>query len=186
MAEGTYEFECMRAELLGIEKPDRTQFEEARAERLKAEEEAKLAEQANELESNDETINRTQGKLEELNSILSSTQEKINRFKKSACGSLSNIFHRPSLDIPSTSEIIEDKDTGTEKPNRDINSALDDLEQIKTTNLQSDVQIAKKTTLDIQKKMTSHLDKLDSLINKADNAELAMAAQTQQMKKFTK
>jgi hypothetical protein len=26
MAEGTYEYECMRAELLGVEKPDRDEF----------------------------------------------------------------------------------------------------------------------------------------------------------------
>lgn len=34
MAEGTYEYECMRAELLGIQKPDQEEFEKVRAERL--------------------------------------------------------------------------------------------------------------------------------------------------------
>lgn len=37
MAEGTYEYECMRAELLGIEKPNQEEFEKARAERLQQE-----------------------------------------------------------------------------------------------------------------------------------------------------
>lgn len=37
MAEGTYEYECMRAELLGIEKPNQEEFEKVRAERLKQE-----------------------------------------------------------------------------------------------------------------------------------------------------
>lgn len=39
MAEGTYEYECMRAELLGIEKPNEEEFEKARAERLRREQE---------------------------------------------------------------------------------------------------------------------------------------------------
>lgn len=37
MAEGTYEFEVMRAELLGVEPLDRTVFEEKQRERLAAE-----------------------------------------------------------------------------------------------------------------------------------------------------
>lgn len=36
MAEGTYEFEVMRAELLGIEPPERTVFEESQRERMAA------------------------------------------------------------------------------------------------------------------------------------------------------
>lgn len=39
MAEGTYEFEVMRAELLGVEPLDRTVFEAKQRERLAAEQE---------------------------------------------------------------------------------------------------------------------------------------------------
>lgn len=39
MAEGTYEFEVMRAELLGVEPPTRTVFEETQRERMAAQEE---------------------------------------------------------------------------------------------------------------------------------------------------
>lgn len=39
MAEGTYEFEAMRAELLGCEPPDREVFEAAQKERMAAEKE---------------------------------------------------------------------------------------------------------------------------------------------------
>lgn len=39
MAEGTYEYECMRAELLGIDPPDKETFEQNMRERQKAEEE---------------------------------------------------------------------------------------------------------------------------------------------------
>lgn len=48
MAEGTYEFEVMRAELLGIEPPERSVFEESQRERMAAaaEEEEIVTEQA--------------------------------------------------------------------------------------------------------------------------------------------
>lgn len=46
MAEGTYEYECMRAELLGIEKPDEAEFEKARAERLQQEQDERDAAEA--------------------------------------------------------------------------------------------------------------------------------------------
>ncbi|XP_076389219.1 uncharacterized protein LOC100880813 isoform X2 [Megachile rotundata] len=40
--------------------------------------------------------------------------------------------------------------------------------------------------IDINEKMGSHLDKLDSLITKAENAQYSMQHQTKQMKKFLK
>lgn len=40
--------------------------------------------------------------------------------------------------------------------------------------------------VDLNKKMGSHLSKLDSLINKAENAQYSMQHQTKQMKKFLK
>lgn len=47
MAEGTYEYECMRAELLGIEKPDYDEFM-----RFKKEQEAQyVAEEENDTEN---------------------------------------------------------------------------------------------------------------------------------------
>lgn len=46
MAEGTYEYECMRAELLGIEKPNQEEFEKARAERLQQEQAEREAAEA--------------------------------------------------------------------------------------------------------------------------------------------
>lgn len=39
MAEGTYEFEVMRSELLGIQPPDRTAFEAQQKERMAAQQE---------------------------------------------------------------------------------------------------------------------------------------------------
>lgn len=46
MAEGTYEYACMRAELLGIDKPNQEEFEKARAERLQQEQDERDAEEA--------------------------------------------------------------------------------------------------------------------------------------------
>lgn len=40
--------------------------------------------------------------------------------------------------------------------------------------------------IDVTEKMGSHLDKLDSLINKAENAQYSMQHQTKQMKKILK
>lgn len=40
--------------------------------------------------------------------------------------------------------------------------------------------------LDLSQKMGSHLDKLDSLITKAENAQYSMQHQTKQMRKFLK
>ncbi|EDS36892.1 tryptophan 2,3-dioxygenase [Culex quinquefasciatus] len=45
MAEGTYEYECMRAELLGVEKPNREEFEEKMKLRKETEQEEMLADQ---------------------------------------------------------------------------------------------------------------------------------------------
>lgn len=42
MAEGTYEYECMRAELLGIEKPDHDEFMKKMESERKAVEEEDL------------------------------------------------------------------------------------------------------------------------------------------------
>lgn len=39
MAEGTYEFEVMRSELLGVEPPDRTVFEAQQQQRMAAQQE---------------------------------------------------------------------------------------------------------------------------------------------------
>lgn len=106
MAEGTYEYECMRAELLGVEKPNREEFEEKMKLRKETEQEEMLADQLTvmmvlgvnlicfcytfwkyhsfleqEVDLNDEQMGSTSGKMDELNSILSITQQRINKFK---------------------------------------------------------------------------------------------------------
>ncbi|XP_037937790.1 uncharacterized protein LOC119672714 [Teleopsis dalmanni] len=202
MAEGTYEYECMRAELLGIDKPNQEEFEKQRTERLKQEQEEQDAAEAELLTQQEEGLKNTGGKLDELNSILSSTQQKINRFKQSACGSLSNIFSRGgSVDVasdatPSTSNTASRRNTTASgeglRDSTDINTALNNLDEMAQNNSNADIQPViptekiRNAKMDIQKKMTSHLDKLDSLLNKAEHAEISMTEQTKEMRRMAK
>lgn len=71
--------------------------------------------------------------------------------------------------------------TSAEDNKNDINDALDNLEQMKEHEAQSDIQFVKQ---DINTKITSHLGALDSLINKAEMAQNSMAAQNKQMKSY--
>ncbi|XP_023309537.2 uncharacterized protein LOC111691126 [Lucilia cuprina] len=195
MAEGTYEYECMRAELLGIAKPDQEEFEKARSERLQQEQDEREAAEAKMLEEQDEALKGTGSKLDELTGILSSTQQKLNRFKQTACGSLTNIFSRTSSMDTAKSQLNEDtpntssrRNTTAANTSADINQALDNLDNMQHQEGQPVIPTEKirQAKLDLDKKMTSHLDALDRMINKADQAEIAMHEQTKQMRKMAK
>lgn len=79
--EGTYEYELERSELLGVEPISREAWNEQNKARLEAEVEQEQTEVAAELENEGESCKRTHGKMDELNSILTATQHKINKFK---------------------------------------------------------------------------------------------------------
>lgn len=100
MAEGTYEYECMRAELLGVEKPDYDEFTKRQKEQLAREAEEERAETEcltvklhisplliipcfvfKNAEDNNATLSGVSSRLDELNTILASTQKRISRFK---------------------------------------------------------------------------------------------------------
>lgn len=175
MAEGTYENEVMRAELLGIDPPDREIFEAARKERLEVErEELEIAQDA-ELAEQGEQVQGASGKFDELNSILSSTQRKLNKFK-TVCGSLTSLIKIRG----STTDLNE---SGEPAEKNDINEANEALESLKLGELETDVSVAKRSVRDVGQKVTRQLDALDSLINKAERAEASMNYQNQQMKK---
>ncbi|XP_059607588.1 uncharacterized protein LOC132255528 [Phlebotomus argentipes] len=179
MAEGTYEYECMRAELLGVDPPDRETFEANRKAQLEAEQEAIASEQAQELDFQDEQIKGGHGKMDELNSILSMTQQKINKFK-TVCGSLTNLLKiRPG----SAAGEASGEATG-ETSQGDINDALDTLDTMRDNAAKTDTQEIRETSLNIQQKMTSQFGALDSLLNKAETAQLSMEQQNKEMKKF--
>ncbi|KFB40586.1 AGAP002723-PA-like protein [Anopheles sinensis] len=184
MAEGTYEYECMRAELLELAKPTREEFEEKMRLRQETQVEEQLTEEMKEVDLQEESIQSTSGKMDELNSILSATQQKINKFKV-ACGSLTSLLKlRPST--PSSEPAAA---SGSEEPTdsgRSINDALDALDTMKDQEVASDAHVAKSAALDLGQKMSAQLGKLDSLLYKADNATYSMKHQTDQMKKIAK
>ncbi|KAL1373603.1 hypothetical protein pipiens_005131 [Culex pipiens pipiens] len=154
MAEGTYEYECMRAELLGVEKPNREEFEEKMRLRKETEQEEMLADQLTEVDLNDEQMGGTSGKMDELNSILSITQQRINKFKV-ACGSLTTLLKfRPST----PSEGAASSDPANEAPSSSINDALDTLDTMKDVQNASDASVAKTAATDLGQKMTCQLD----------------------------
>jgi hypothetical protein len=79
--EGTYEYELERAELLGVEPISKELWEQQAKARKEQEIEQEETEVAQELQAEDEKIKGTHGKMDELNSILLSTQVKLNKFK---------------------------------------------------------------------------------------------------------
>ena len=77
----------------------------------------------------------------------------------------------------------QDRKSSTENvPTTSINDALEDLDKMKETQLQSDVEFAKKEMEDVTKKAAKKFDALDSLLAKAEKAELSMQHQNKQMK----
>lgn len=148
-------------------------------------------------------MKETGGKLDELNSILSSTQQKLNRFGRATRCSLSNIFNRSgSADVndgqqqsqnsPNLKDPVNRRNTTVMGNTSEINAALT---ASNNNNYEGeDCNVSDKTSSSnqshlqksIAKNMTSHLDKLDSLINKAEQAELSMAHQSKQMRKMIK
>lgn len=207
----SYEEECQRAELLGLQPPDKAEFERKRSARL----EQQLAEQEaaeavvsivqlafvyglcsswafallllQMLEQQGESLRGASGKLDELNSILSSTQQRLNRFKQTACGSLTNIFTRggslsgasgasASMDMPGYSM---EQSAEQQPPQPPVQRQPQPMAPPTAAEVAA-AKAAKRAMMD------SQLDKLDSLINKADNAELAMSEQTKQMRRIAK
>ncbi|XP_016966930.3 uncharacterized protein LOC108035745 [Drosophila biarmipes] len=176
----SYEQECQRAELLGLQPPDPEEFERKRQARLEHELAEQEAAEAVLLEQQDEGLANVGGKLGELNSILSSTQQKLNRFKQTACGSLTNIFSRAgsgSVDLSAGMGGSGAMASQEERP------PVQDQPLAKPPPTAAEVSAAKAAK---QKRMNSQLDKLDALINQADNAQIAMSEQTQQMRRLAK
>lgn len=80
--EGTYEYELERAELLGVEPLNREEWEKQNQEqRRRVELEEEQNEIGQKIEADGEQIKGSHGKMDDLNSILSATQIKLNKFK---------------------------------------------------------------------------------------------------------
>ncbi|XP_013144101.1 PREDICTED: uncharacterized protein LOC106107669 isoform X2 [Papilio polytes] len=154
----------------------------------------------------DDDLKHANSGLTELNTILSSTQTKLNRLK-GVCGSLTNFFRvkltskdnlsyssEPSYigqvnysnNIPKDTDGIntglgpEDSEFSRvpkiKEHGADINSAIDDLKTMK--------KIEKTPILRIDKQVDSQNSKLDNLIMQADKAQSSLQHQNKQMRSF--
>lgn len=143
------------------------------------------------MDTSNEAAQRISGGLDELNSILNATQKKINRFK-TVCGSLGTLLKVKvgSRNNLPENKIIEQNHNDTTNVHDEAATSeqklTEELSDDRKTmdNIKSDSSTPKK--VDLNEKMGSHLDKLDSLITKAENAQYSMQHQTKQMKKFLK
>ncbi|KAI4454357.1 hypothetical protein MML48_9g00002403 [Holotrichia oblita] len=188
MAEGTYEYECMRAELLGIDKPEYDEF-------LKKQKENESQEVQNEeidtehlkgAEAQNEELQNVGGKLEELNNLLSMTQKKINNFKY-RCNSvtsymksrLGNWHSSNSLDSSS----IEAKKIEEEDDDNNVDSSHQPEQQDNTPN---PIPLESQRKSDLAKALDRNSDRLDTMLDKADNAHYSMQYQRSQMQSLLK
>ncbi|EDV95221.1 uncharacterized protein LOC6569301 [Drosophila grimshawi] len=180
----SYEQECQRAELLGQEPPDQAEFERQRSARIEQQMAEMEVAEATMLEEQEESLRGAGGKLDELNSILNSTQQRLNRFKQTACGSLSNLFARGGS-ISGASDVPNNGGGGSggEEPTRQQPVERQPKPQPLGPPTAAEVAAAKAAK---SLRMDTQLDKLDALINKADNAQLAMGEQTKQMRRMAK
>ncbi|XP_017777676.1 PREDICTED: uncharacterized protein LOC108563494 [Nicrophorus vespilloides] len=182
MAEGTYEYECMRAELLGIDPPNYEDY----LQKKKDEEEAKRAAQQHEeaevenlkaAEEQGEELKGTAGKLDELNSILSATQKKIDRFKV-RCGSVTELIKTKIGSISSNGESKpQEKGSSSDQPQEEQQE-----EEVESVVAEASGENPRKS--DLAKALDNHVDKLDTLLDKADNAQYSMQEQTKKMKRL--
>ncbi|KYM92578.1 hypothetical protein ALC53_01034 [Atta colombica] len=191
-----YQHACERAELLGLPKPSEEEWRQSQAAQSENprcnvdDDDAALQD----LDYVDDAAGRIGGGLDELNNILSTTQKKLNRFK-TVCGSLGTLLkvkvnsrggtprHKPEEPNP---------EAGKQENQEKLEATVDEMITVET----SDVTITDTANqpanssvqkqIDLNQKMGSHLNKLDSLITKAENAQYSMQHQTKQMKKILK
>ncbi|XP_063368360.1 uncharacterized protein LOC134656767 isoform X1 [Cydia amplana] len=208
-----YEDACIRAELFGQPKPDKDEFLEKHkhldiVEFEEVDIKTTITENTAML---DENIQQTGGGLNELNSILNSTQTKINRLK-GVCGSLTNFFRvklsaKDNLSYSSEQSYVGqtnyDKDSVPARTelgsiNQDLGPGDNEmtaragnsqdggnlnnaLDDLKTMQKNDTTAAAFK---EAGEKMTGQTNKLESLLEKAERAQSSMSHQNKQMRSF--
>lgn len=108
-------------------------------------------------------------------------------FPQSVCGSFTNLLRsRTSSPAPPDNRQAQDNQQASngDVPSTSINSALDNLDQMKEVNNQSDAAFARNQAIDISSKVSKNMDALDSLLAKSERAEMSMQHQNKEMKKF--
>ncbi|CAL1678018.1 unnamed protein product [Lasius platythorax] len=189
-----YQHACERAELLGLSKPSEEEWRQTQAAQNENRCDDDVDSALQDLDHMNEKAKRIGGGLDELNTILSTTQKKLNRFK-TVCGSLGTLL---KVKVGSRSGTPHHKH---EEPNPDANQEVQEepgpaADEVMTVEMSDDItaDAANDPTnsgiepkkIDLSHQMGSHLNKLDSLITKAENAQYSMQHQTKQMRKFLK
>lgn len=91
-----------------------------------------------------------------------------------------------SKDEPGTSLTAADGKPDDNCAVGNIDGALENLDQLKTEEAKSNITVLKQSSMDMQQKMSCQFGKLDTLLNKAENAQYAMAQQTKDMRGLMK
>lgn len=130
--------------------------------------------------------------MDEITNILSITQMRLNKFKVRLstleATMFSNNFDRFPLNwiyfqkvCGSLTNLLKIKGGDGTEP-----SDTDEGEVNAETSQPSNVAAGQPAQQDMQQKMSSGFDKLDSLLTKTENAQASMAHQNKQMKSFLK
>ncbi|KAJ8682898.1 hypothetical protein QAD02_018690 [Eretmocerus hayati] len=192
--QNAYQHACERAELLGMPTPSEAEWlasEECAREREAVEAEERDDAIAKELDTNDESMKHIGGGLDELNTILNATQKKINKFKN-VCGSLGTLLKARVSSSPGTPEHKASGSSDQQAPTNldlhyeDEQAAQSPSEDVTSSEQTSGGSGATPRKAELNTKVGSHLDKLESLISKAENAQYSMQQQTKQMRSFLK
>lgn len=212
MALKAYEDVCLRAELFGQPKPDKEDFLEKNKHLDIAEfEEIEIKTTAETTAMLNDDLKNASGGLSELNTILNSTQTKLNRLK-GVCGSLTNFFRikltaKDNLSYSSEPSYVGqtnydkdfvqpiESDLGSvnlglgpndnelaPKPGQDGGDINTAIDNLQT--MKENTSLLKHGVKDVKQEVTSQISKLDSLINKAERAETSLQYQNKQMRSF--
>ncbi|RZF38084.1 hypothetical protein LSTR_LSTR006483 [Laodelphax striatellus] len=188
MSEIDYEYECMRAELLGLPKPDKEEFA-TRSNEVEIEDGTGVGGvPEEELSVQDEQMKNVAGGLNEINSILQTTQKKINKFK-TVFGSVTSLLKTRVSAGESSSETssiagADDKpDAGLQVMDDQLASTGEASSAQTDANVQQ-LPIKDPRSMDISQMVGSHISTLDSMIYKAEEVNAKMSHQNKQMRIF--
>ncbi|KAF6217171.1 hypothetical protein GE061_001525 [Apolygus lucorum] len=163
MSRSNYDYECSRAELLGLEKPDKSEFDFGSPE-LDSEE----------LACETEQIGRVSGGLDGLNAVLESTKKKLTRYE-SFNRKIGKLFH-------SRSKSLQKAEAGaTFTSEQNIPSKTEQSQFTPSSTASGMCQ----SSLNFEEYQRQN-DKLDSLLCKAERAELSLNRNNKLIKKIVK
>ncbi|XP_024892391.1 uncharacterized protein LOC112467803 [Temnothorax curvispinosus] len=176
-----YQHACQRAELLGLPRPSEEEWRQSQAAQIENrrcddDDDDAVDAVVEDLDHADETAGRITGGLDELTTILSHTQKKLNRFK-TVCGRMGTLLkvkvtsrggtprHKPEEPNPDAEKL-----KSQEKPESDEVMTVESSDDAVVNPANSDDQ----EQIDINKKRASNLAKVEALIVKAENAQHTM------------